>query len=153
MSKAFPNKAHYALKSLENKGIVKHIISQNVDGLHQKAGSKNVIDLHGRLDKVKCMSCQEIVSRHDVQDFLSKENSNFVRDVINPIRESERNMSSHNAPVFTKQHADGDLDLGNNINLSNVCVISLVMNVVYCNAFLLLNCSSRYPHVQLVEAY
>ena len=52
-----PNPAHYALARLEELGIVKAVVTQNVDGLHQAAGSKNVIELHGNLREAVCMSC------------------------------------------------------------------------------------------------
>ncbi len=54
---ALPNPAHVALAELEARGHIELLITQNVDGLHQKAGSKNVIDLHGRVDRVSCLSC------------------------------------------------------------------------------------------------
>ena len=54
---AKPNPAHYALAKLEEKGILKCLITQNVDDLHERAGSKNVLHLHGSLRIVKCTSC------------------------------------------------------------------------------------------------
>ena len=50
------------------------MITQNVDGLHQKAGSRNVIDLHGRVDRVRCMSCDRVHCRSSVQDLLRHHN-------------------------------------------------------------------------------
>ena len=52
VQKARPNRAHEALAELERLGRVVRVITQNVDGLHQKAGSRRVLDLHGRLDEV-----------------------------------------------------------------------------------------------------
>jgi len=57
MGKAESNPGHYALADLEKMGILKLTITQNVDGLHQKAGSQNVIEYHGGLWKLRCMSC------------------------------------------------------------------------------------------------
>lgn len=54
-----PNKAHKALTKLEEMGKLKAIITQNIDGLHQKAGSKNVLELHGTVLKNYCMKCNE----------------------------------------------------------------------------------------------
>ena len=51
------NKGHIALKKLEDTGILKSIITQNIDGLHQLAGNKNVLELHGNLNKWYCLSC------------------------------------------------------------------------------------------------
>ncbi|MBO9354675.1 NAD-dependent protein deacetylase [Bordetella petrii] len=52
-----PNPAHRALAHLEQRGRIGLLVTQNVDGLHQAAGSRNVLDLHGRLDEVRCMRC------------------------------------------------------------------------------------------------
>lgn len=56
---ALPNKAHEALTVLEKKGLLKAIITQNIDCLHQLAGSSNVIELHGSVHRNYCMDCQE----------------------------------------------------------------------------------------------
>ncbi len=52
-----PNAAHYALAELEKMGIVRHVITQNIDGLHKKAGSRKVAELHGSLRETYCLSC------------------------------------------------------------------------------------------------
>jgi NAD-dependent deacetylase len=52
-----PNKAHTALAELENMGIVRHVITQNIDGLHKKAGSQNVTEIHGSLRETYCLQC------------------------------------------------------------------------------------------------
>ncbi len=54
---AKPNPAHICLSKLESNGLLRAIITQNVDNLHQKAGSKNVLELHGNIFRVKCTSC------------------------------------------------------------------------------------------------
>lgn len=54
---AKPNRAHYALAKLEEKGILKSVITQNIDGLHQSAGSRRVIELHGTVSRHYCMRC------------------------------------------------------------------------------------------------
>lgn len=74
VGRAQPNGAHRALARLETQGIVEILITQNVDGLHSTAGSHNVIDLHGRLDAVRCMSCGYNVSRADLQRRLLADN-------------------------------------------------------------------------------
>ncbi len=58
---AKPNKAHKALALLEKKGLLKAVITQNVDNLHERAGSKNVIHLHGRIDEGRCLNCGKII--------------------------------------------------------------------------------------------
>lgn len=57
MQKAQPNLAHHKIAELEIRGLFSMIVTQNVDRLHQKAGSDSVIDLHGRADELVCMSC------------------------------------------------------------------------------------------------
>ena len=54
---AQPNKAHYALAELERRGKLDAIVTQNVDGLHHKAGSVNVLELHGSRNRYYCMKC------------------------------------------------------------------------------------------------
>lgn len=54
---AQPNAAHYALAALEKEGKLKAVITQNIDGLHQKAGSRNVLELHGSIHRNFCESC------------------------------------------------------------------------------------------------
>ena len=54
---AKPNPAHTALAKLEEKGILKAVITQNIDGLHTEAGSKNVYEVHGHTREVECLSC------------------------------------------------------------------------------------------------
>lgn len=64
---ALPNAAHRALVELERRGQVGLLVTQNVDRLHQRAGSRQVVDLHGRLDRVRCMGCGLIRPRDDYQ--------------------------------------------------------------------------------------
>jgi NAD-dependent SIR2 family protein deacetylase len=76
---ARPNATHYALAELERAGKVDLLITQNVDRLHQKAGSQRVVDLHGRLDQVVCLNCGEQESRQSFQTRLLQANP-FVTD-------------------------------------------------------------------------
>jgi len=57
---AQPNKAHLALAALEKAGKLKAVITQNIDGLHQKAGSENVLELHGSVWRNFCLKCKEV---------------------------------------------------------------------------------------------
>jgi NAD-dependent deacetylase len=56
-----PNDAHYALKDLEHAGLLKGIITQNIDGLHEEAGSREVLLIHGNMQHLHCISCGRIV--------------------------------------------------------------------------------------------
>jgi NAD-dependent SIR2 family protein deacetylase len=69
-----PNDAHRALARLESLGRVQQLVTQNVDGLHQAAGSRRVIDLHGRLDKVCCLGCEARIPRDRMQAELVRRN-------------------------------------------------------------------------------
>lgn len=75
---AEPNPAHLALARLERAGRVHHLITQNVDGLHERAGSRRVIDLHGRLDRVECLECRIVFSRAAFQEELERLNPEWV---------------------------------------------------------------------------
>jgi len=75
VGKALPNPGHYALADLERMGILKLTITQNVDELHQKAGSRNVIEYHGGLSKLRCMSCGSRFGRDEFDlERLKEEN-------------------------------------------------------------------------------
>jgi NAD-dependent SIR2 family protein deacetylase len=75
---AAPNLGHQALSDAEATGKIFHIITQNVDGLHQKAGSKNVVELHGRLDRVLCTGCGDILARSELDGRIFALNPDFV---------------------------------------------------------------------------
>lgn len=78
MRAARPNDAHRALAALESQGRVSQLVTQNVDGLHQAAGSRSVIDLHGRVDVVRCLRCERRVPRTQVQAELVARNAAFA---------------------------------------------------------------------------
>jgi NAD-dependent SIR2 family protein deacetylase len=75
---AQPSTTHRALAELERRGQVEMLVTQNVDGLHQRAGSRRVIDLHGRLDTVRCMACDWRGPRDAFQRELSTRNPDWV---------------------------------------------------------------------------
>lgn len=72
LHRARPGIAHTSLARLEDEGLVAGVITQNVDGLHQKAGSRRVIDLHGRAEQVRCMQCGALRMRHDLHAELAE---------------------------------------------------------------------------------
>jgi NAD-dependent SIR2 family protein deacetylase len=78
MRSARPNEAHDALALLERRRRVEQLVTQNVDGLHQAAGSGNVIDLHGRIDTVRCLACGVRTARHELQLELTRRNPAFA---------------------------------------------------------------------------
>jgi NAD-dependent SIR2 family protein deacetylase len=90
--RAEPNDAHRALARLEQQGRVEALVTQNVDGLHQSAGSTSVIDLHGRMDQVRCLACERLFARDAIQGRLLHLNPSWAR------------LTAREAP-------DGDADL------------------------------------------
>lgn len=67
---AKPNPAHTAIAKLEERGIIQHTITQNIDSLHQKAGSKKVLELHGNLSRIVCIKCNKQYSLDDLPEEL-----------------------------------------------------------------------------------
>jgi NAD-dependent SIR2 family protein deacetylase len=78
MMRAQPNAAHHSLAALEARGHIELLVTQNVDGLHQRAGSSNVIDLHGRIDTIRCLSCNAEISRDEMQESLAQRNPDYA---------------------------------------------------------------------------
>jgi len=76
-----PNAGHRALASMEAHGVVLGVITQNVDLLHEQAGSRRVIDLHGRYDRVVCLRCGRTVSRAELAERLEAANPGFAESV------------------------------------------------------------------------
>ena len=90
---ARPNATHDVLAHWEAKGGVSALVTQNVDGLHQKAGSREVIDLHGRLDQIACLGCGQRTPRGQLQRRLA-----------------ELNPEWHHLSAATAPDGDADLD-------------------------------------------
>jgi NAD-dependent SIR2 family protein deacetylase len=76
--RALPNDAHRALARLEKMGLSEVVLTQNVDRLHQAAGNERVIDLHGRLDLVRCVDCGRKILREEMQDHLGRLNAEWL---------------------------------------------------------------------------
>jgi len=77
-SSIVPNATHRILKNMEDQNIVRSIITQNVDRLHTKAGSRNVIELHGSGYTVVCLGCDFSIDRHDFQKVLQDLNPHLL---------------------------------------------------------------------------
>jgi len=101
------NPAHLALARLEQAGHVVRLVTQNVDGLHQRAGSRRVIDLHGRLDRVECLECGAVLQRDDVQALLLAWNPSFAPGAAGPER-GAASAASAPAGVDGEVRPDGD---------------------------------------------
>ena len=79
---AKPNSGHEALARLEHEGVVRGVITQNVDRLHHSAGSERVIGLHGALAEVRCMECERIECRHRVQERIEALNPGWTEQNV-----------------------------------------------------------------------
>jgi NAD-dependent SIR2 family protein deacetylase len=91
IGEARPNAGHRAVARLQQLGAVSGIITQNVDGLHQAAGAGGVIELHGNLARITCLSCGELTPRAELADRLDAANPDFaaVASAINPDGDAE----------------------------------------------------------------
>ncbi len=78
MAHARPTPAHAALAALEKAGRIRLLVTQNVDGLHTAAGSRAVVDLHGRIDTVCCLACGRRSPRRQLQDELLRRNPQWA---------------------------------------------------------------------------
>jgi NAD-dependent SIR2 family protein deacetylase len=76
-SRAAPNLAHRALSQWSRSHAITALVTQNVDGLHQRAGSAGVIDLHGRLDRVSCLACGASLGRDALQAAMLRDNPDW----------------------------------------------------------------------------
>ncbi|MFF4429363.1 NAD-dependent protein deacetylase [Streptomyces sp. NPDC001513] len=90
--RARPNAGHRAVAAFADRGLLAGVITQNVDGLHQAAGSRDVVELHGGLERVVCLSCGACGSRRGLARRLREANAGF-------------------APVAARLNPDGDADL------------------------------------------
>ena len=81
VASARPNAAHTALARLDAQGYIEQLVTQNVDGLHQRAGSSSVIELHGNLAAVVCLGCGARFPRASIQDALEAQNPS-LRDAV-----------------------------------------------------------------------
>jgi NAD-dependent SIR2 family protein deacetylase len=86
VARAVPNAGHRGVAELERRGLVSGIITQNVDGLHQAGGAQQVIELHGSLDRVTCLSCGQLTTRDELDERLRAANPGWAAQVtaINP---------------------------------------------------------------------
>ncbi|WIM67835.1 Sir2 family NAD-dependent protein deacetylase [Corynebacterium breve] len=88
MRSVAPNRSHYALVELERAGMVRGVVTQNVDGLHKRAGTRNLLPLHGGMEHVVCLDCGFQEERSLFDERLAAANPNYYVDTtgyqINP---------------------------------------------------------------------
>jgi NAD-dependent SIR2 family protein deacetylase len=97
---ARPNAAHTALATLESFGKVDTLVSQNVDGLHARAGSRTVIDLHGDLSRVRCLDCDTAMARKAFQSAMQVENAEWHADVFRYRPDGDAELAADNHADF-----------------------------------------------------
>lgn len=78
LAAARPNRGHEALAALERAGAVAGLITQNVDGLHHGAGSREIVELHGALRRVRCLACERVTGRDELQRRLAEANPGWT---------------------------------------------------------------------------
>ncbi len=81
---AKPNAAHFALAELEQMGILKAVLTQNIDGLHSGAGSKNVLELHGTENSYTCCGCKKKFGRDIIYETEGVPRCTFCGEMIRP---------------------------------------------------------------------
>ena len=97
---ARPNAAHAALAALEAQGRCEVLLTQNVDGLHQAAGSASVIDLHGRLDGVVCLGCAAVSRRERLQRRLAQANVDWLSLEAGPAPDGDADLEGRDFSLF-----------------------------------------------------
>jgi NAD-dependent SIR2 family protein deacetylase len=100
LANAAPNLAHRALSRLEERGTLSLLVTQNVDGLHRRAGSQRVVDLHGRIDQVVCLGCGAITSRAVLQSELAFHNPSFVNALATAKPDGDAELEAVNYQQF-----------------------------------------------------
>jgi NAD-dependent SIR2 family protein deacetylase len=97
---AVPNAAHEALARLEDDGRLSQLVTQNVDGLHQRAGSSKVLELHGSIGRVKCLDCGTSYTRARIQQMLETANPAFARAAATVAPDGDADLDARDLDGF-----------------------------------------------------
>jgi NAD-dependent SIR2 family protein deacetylase len=100
MASASINDGHRALAALERAGHLTGVITQNVDGLHRRAGQRRLIELHGRLDRVRCLDCAGDECRHGLQERLAGLNRDWSARVRGINADGDAELDQQDWPGF-----------------------------------------------------
>jgi NAD-dependent SIR2 family protein deacetylase len=112
LARAAPNPGHHALAALEAQGKIGFVLTQNVDGLHQRAGSRGVLELHGSIHSVTCMGCGARFPRASVQAQLLQENPELADALAAPAPDGDAHLEPGALDRFAAPacaHCDGAL--------------------------------------------
>lgn len=101
LAQATPNAGHRALASLEAQGRLGPVLTQNVDGLHQQAGSRSVLELHGNIHHVRCLSCAARYPRELVQVQLETVNPALSQAIATPLPDGDAALDPDAIADFT----------------------------------------------------
>jgi NAD-dependent SIR2 family protein deacetylase len=100
VAEAQPNAAHFALARLEAAQHVPTLVTQNVDGLHQRAGSSDVIELHGSIGAVTCLDCGTRHARATIQQMLEADNPALLDVIAEPAADGDAHLEWHDLGGF-----------------------------------------------------
>ena len=100
ISAARPNAGHHALSRLARAGRVGAVVTQNVDGLHRRAGQPTVLELHGRLDQARCLDCGQVEAREDLQLRLATLNEKWRGRVLGINADGDAELDARDWPGF-----------------------------------------------------
>lgn len=97
---AAPNDGHRALATLQSEGRIGSLLTQNVDGLHQRAGSGAVLELHGNIHRVICLDCHATFSRAAIQSLLLQANPALAQVAARPLPDGDAQLEPESLATF-----------------------------------------------------
>jgi len=100
MRQARPNGAHHALTAMDRAGCLSLLVTQNVDGLHRAAGSEDLVELHGALDRVSCLDCGQRIERDALQEDLHRLNPDWHPEVLEFRPDGDAELDASAYPGF-----------------------------------------------------
>lgn len=106
-SRAEPNDGHRAVTVLQRGGLLDGLITQNVDGLHQASGATDVVELHGSLDRVVCLTCGDLSGREELHERLCAANPGFTERALG--------LAADGSRVSSQIRPDGDIVLDDEV--------------------------------------
>jgi NAD-dependent SIR2 family protein deacetylase len=100
VASARPNAGHRAVAELERAGLLTGIVTQNVDGLHQRAGAADVVELHGNLGQVVCLTCGELTTRTELDERLRAANTGWSALAASANPDGDVELADEDAEAF-----------------------------------------------------
>ncbi|MEA1939318.1 MAG: NAD-dependent deacylase [Candidatus Caldatribacteriota bacterium] len=128
LSKVSPNTAHIAIAQLEKMGCIKNLITQNIDNLHRRAGSRRIIKVHGTLDEAICMKCNKIISSEKLLKKISQNKDEIpycdCGGVFKPnVVLFGEMLPNFDDAIYEASHADLMLVIGSSLQVSPVNIL------------------------------